>query len=476
MSINNTRTCNHHPQPQVTLDNDSSHAIANLKLSDYHSDTSLAYEGTPDMPHPTNSSGSPSGAKDLKRHAEQYPRNLNQVYIMHPSEYAAPPKRPRTQDTVEWHQYHPTEPHNELFVDAIIEIGLQEPRSILSLPFELIIMTLRRISNPLDLWRFSQVCTTIRDLIDEKLWRDLYIMQSPIWSLDVQMNHLQGGVKMWSRMVLSDYLRRTSRWVEAFGNLTQGFEDKKLLRVDPASSRHYKPSHMHPTISVSSAGSQQWRNVGPPALFTDQSTNMTLAAYMQARSCMGRTDHQIAVYGQSNHNTPITIIPSSFWAHKDADKQLKPELAIGNLGYAQLKDMKHFPAKDGRIRVVFVVAFGERDQIPTDSDDRDMYIVDVWSLLRIIEVYIPPPTSSSGSPAGSIPIKGRVKTIAPRQDVVRIQIFKIYSAINQSSGGMQAIEPSCMALFPAQSDFESLLVILDQHGNGEIWDWMRRVR
>ncbi|KAF9343241.1 hypothetical protein BGX26_006047, partial [Mortierella sp. AD094] len=33
-----------------------------------------------------------------------------------------------------------------------------------------------------------------------------------------------------------------------------------------------------------------------------------------------------------------------------------------------------------------------------------------------------------------------------------------------------------MALFPAESDFERLLVILDQHGNGEIWDWMRSIR
>ncbi|KAF9342041.1 hypothetical protein BGX26_008535, partial [Mortierella sp. AD094] len=191
-------------------------------------------------PHPTISGGFSSRAKDLKRHAEQgYSNTEFSSESMHPSEYAAPPKRPRTQDAVdvEWDQYQATGSHNDLFEDAVIKIGYQVPRGILGLPFELITMTLRRIFNPLDLWRFSQVCTVIRDLIDEKLWRDLYIRQTPIWSLDVQVNHLLEGVKMWSQMVISDYLRRTERWVEVSGNLTEAVEDKKPLRADLGSCR-----------------------------------------------------------------------------------------------------------------------------------------------------------------------------------------------------------------------------------------------
>ncbi|KAF9991577.1 hypothetical protein BGZ79_004258, partial [Entomortierella chlamydospora] len=257
-------------------------------------------------------------------------------------------------------------------------------------------MILRCIYNPLDLWRSSQASRAIRNLINEKFWRDLYVMQNPIWSLDAHVNRLPGGVKMWSGMVVSDYLRRNLHWVNVSCNLSETVGKMKLLRPDLDSCHHYRPPHMNSAISVFSSESQRWRNVGPPTLYTDQSTNTAFAAYMQARSCLGSTDHQIAVYEQSDYYIPTTIIPSSFWIHKDADKQLEPELATENLGPAQLKDMKYFPAKDARIRIVFVVAFGERNQMPADADERDMYTADVWSLLRIFEVYIPSSTFPSG--------------------------------------------------------------------------------
>ncbi|KAF9095121.1 hypothetical protein BGX27_001322 [Mortierella sp. AM989] len=381
----------------------------------------------------------------------------------------------------------------------------------------------------------------LRGLIDEQFWRDIYINQTPSWSLDAQVNHLPGGETSWRRMVTSDYLRRNWRWVDKPlsdpTNHTQLVDVKKRLRIDLGSANHYKPQHMLSANCSPSNEPSRWRNVGSPALYTDPATGTTIAAYMQARSYEGRSDHQIAVYGLPNHETPIAIIPSSFWAHRDADMQLEPELATENLGPAQLMDMKHFPetpGPNGRIRVVFVVAFGERNQAPADSEDRDLYIVDIWSLLRIVEVYIAPPSLSVAIPDVLVPIKGRVETIAPRsrQEVIRIRIARIYSALNQATGlyedrialfgihqgsrlrtvlmtspllaatpqllsdgvkgqsssirpsswechvlgGMQALEPSCIALFPAQSDFDCLLVIMDQRGNGEIWDWMRRVR
>ncbi|KAF9373174.1 hypothetical protein BGX21_004548, partial [Mortierella sp. AD011] len=531
MFTDNSRASNYRPQPQSTPE-DSSHAIVNPNIADHHSNAALAHETAPCMPHPTISIESPNGYNNLKRHNTYYPCHLDQgcdiPESMRLSEYATPSKRPRTQDTAEYYQHQLTSPHNEQFVDATVKIGHREPRSLLNLPFELIVMILWRVSNPLDLWSVSQVNAAIRGLIDERLWQNLYISQTPVWSSHIQINNLTGGVKMWSRIVLGDYLRRTLRWAEVSGNLPQAVEDKKLLRANLGTCLHYRPSHMHPAISVSSAESQQWRNVGPPALFKDQSTDTTLAAYMQARACVGCTDHQITVYGGSDYNSPIAIIPSNFWVDESANRQLEPEITTENLGPARLKDIKHFPIKDGVMRVVFVVAFGERNQMPADADDQDMY-TDVWSLLRIFEVYIQPEFSSYGSLIGSIPSRGRVETIVPRSR--HIQIFKIYSAINQSSGqtedrialigihqgsrsqtvlmtspllatpppivgdtkgrgssvgtsslechvlgGMQALEPSCMALFPAQSDFEHLVVILDRHGNGEIWDWMRRVR
>ncbi|KAI1309726.1 hypothetical protein EDD11_003978 [Mortierella claussenii] len=43
-------------------------------------------------------------------------------------------------------------------------------------------------------------------------------------------------------------------------------------------------------------------------------------------------------------------------------------------------------------------------------------------------------------------------------------------------GGAQALRTSCMVLFPPQSDFDHLLVIMDRFGKGQIWDWQRRIR
>ncbi|KAF9105179.1 hypothetical protein BGX27_009775 [Mortierella sp. AM989] len=241
--------------------------------------------------------------------------------------------------------------------------------------------------------------------------------------------------------------------------------------------------------------------------------------------------------GLHDYETPIALIPSGFWAHQDADTQLQLELATENLGPAHLMDIKHFPETPGpnsRIRVVVAVAFGEKDQAPADSEDRDLYIVNIWSLLRIVEVYIAPPLLSAAILDGLAPIEGHMETIAPksRQEDIRIRTARICSALNQATslnedrialfgihqgsrlrtvlmtspllaitlqpligevkgqgslirlspwgchvlGGMQALEPLCKALFSTQSNFNRLIETMDQYDNDEIWDWMPLVR
>ncbi|KAF8978313.1 hypothetical protein BGZ46_006611 [Entomortierella lignicola] len=424
-------------------------------------------------------------------------------------------KRSRVQSDNEIHQLQvPDHVSSSSMSTTIIIPGSLQPPRLQKLPIELILTILWFVSDAKALWCISRTCKMINGLIGKKFWHNVYIIQTPAWSINVKINHLQGDVKKWTQMVLNDYKRRTLRWAKQ----PIGINRSLSLRADLGDALHCKPQH-----------NSQWKNVGPPAIFTDQVFKTTITAYMQACPGEGRTNHQITVYALPDHENPITIIPSNFWDHKDADRQLERELATENLGPAQLMDMKHFPPRDGKIRVVFVVAFGERNQMPADSDDRDMYIIDVWSLLRIVEVFIP--VSNSSIP--SRPLKGRVETIAPRsrQEVIRIRIVRMYSAINQTNGeredrialfgihqgsrlrtvlmtspllaasqkvlsnikgssssirpsswdchvlgGMKALEPSCMALFPAQSDFDNLLVILDANGDGEIWDWVKRVR
>ncbi|KAF9429250.1 hypothetical protein BGZ76_001596 [Entomortierella beljakovae] len=418
----------------------------------------------------------------------------------------------------------------------------------------------------------SQVCRLIRDLIDEKLWRDMYIIHLPNWSTGVKVDDLK-STTMWSRMVTRDYLRRTFLWldrssvevrklpqldildeddssvtpfwknhcVETTESITRyiharnqeaNIEAETRLQANISRAKHYHPQHM-----ISAPGQEdlpRWRNVGPPVLYTDPQTHITVASYMQARTCDDRTDHQIAVYELTNHETALAIIPSNYWEHKDADKQLDPELSTANLGPAQLMDMKHFPdpQRPERMRVIFVVAFGERNLGSVDAEDRDLYIVDIWSLLRVVEVSMCSVRHAHAA-SNSDPFKGRVETIAPRsrQERIRIRMAKIYTeyrngrledrialfgihqgarlrtvlmtspllaaapqaplpnmkGLNPSNvvpstwechvlGGKNALKPSCMTLFPAQSEFGHLLVVMDDRGSGEIWNWQRRVR
>ncbi|KAG9321381.1 hypothetical protein KVV02_002113 [Mortierella alpina] len=165
-----------------------------------------------------------------------------------------------------------------------------------------------------------------------------------------------------------------------------------------------------------------------------------------------------------------------------------------------------------------------------------MNILDTWALVRVVELFICPTTSPLAAPSDAAlaasprlipyrpsPHKGRVRTFLTdnsRDEVLRGRAIKIYNGPDPVTKVMQeriaffgirstashtvlltsalfgtpkkkmsdppkikfdvlgdrttgrSLETSCLALFPPQSDFENLIVIMDNQGQGEIWDWM----
>ena len=449
---------------------------------------------------------------------------------------------------------------------SIISNGSHDSR-ILQLPDELILMILKWINDPITLWFVFQTCKKFRFLINENMWLNVYKAHNPTWSRGVEVNHLK-GCEMWSRMVLRDYMRRTfllldqtsitSNFVknvyqdhQALFPLYSSSSDKSQswknkcnstnisylpyiqasqygnnldkqvrLKANIRSAVQFQPKHMLSTIPDQTHDQPRWRNVGPP-IFTDSDNQEIFVGYMQAKSIANHTDHQIVLYRPENHSEPIANIPNSFWVHEDADKELDAELATANLGPAQLIEMKCFKISNNQLRIVFVIAFSERN---VNTNDRDMYTSDIFSLFRVVEVYIPFDDSLANIPY-KISRRGKVETLVPRfRQITRIRIAKIYSSLNtttgrseerialfgiyqgvkllpvlmtsplfevapinfQSSrhsswesyvlGGNSAIEPSCMVLFPNKSEFGHLLVIMNRHGDGEIWNWERKGR
>ncbi|KAG0241364.1 hypothetical protein BGX31_001204 [Mortierella sp. GBA43] len=218
-----------------------------------------------------------------------------------------------------------------------------------------------------------------------------------------------------------------------------------------------------------------------------------------------------------------------------------------NLGVAQLMDVKQFPDQrddQGRMRVVLILAFGERNVAPPGSEDGDVQFLDTWLLIKVVEVFIcdTPHTSPDGdvemeerpylAQCRPEPSRGHIETIVPstRHELIRGRAVRLFSSKNEETGEIQdqialfgiflgariqaivmtsplfvsslpesiknislnsnappsprksnwkcallgkteCLEASCLALFPPQSDFEHLLVVLDRKGNGEIWDW-----
>ncbi|KAF9289068.1 hypothetical protein BGZ68_010114 [Mortierella alpina] len=416
------------------------------------------------------------------------------------------------------------------------------PISLDCLPLEINIMVLSKLTSPPDVVRFSHTCSLFRSMANARVWCRLYKILVPHWSKGVEVDHVQGGVDVWRRIVMDDYMRKKLHWVpksfeSEFGMFIHDDEVAvPQLRINLDYALTIRPQYLDTASEV------KWRNMGPPVSSTVSETKSTITAYVQALCLNGHTEYRIVMFDPSQHETPLAIIPSEFWTqsvggHSDSEPQ-------GSSSVAQLMDIKQYPdQKDAqqRIRVVLVLAFGNNNGVERLADgEGQMNILDTWTFVKVVELFVcltaspfpaPPDAALAGAPR-LIPYcpsvhKGRVRTFWTNSldEVLRGRAIKVYTVIDpvtkepeeriaffgiRSTASQtvlltsplfgapgkamsnppktdrsmikfdvlgdrttgHSLETSCLALFPPQSDFENLVVIMDPQGRGEIWDWM----
>ncbi|KAF9988530.1 hypothetical protein BGZ65_000600 [Modicella reniformis] len=310
----------------------------------------------------------------------------------------------------------------------------QRLQSLTDFPNEILLNIQSNFTQPQDLLRFSQTCTLLRELTDDGAWCKAYKGLVPRWGEGVEVGHLRGRTNVWRQAVMDDHLRKTVSWVapetaetvKSPGTLSEPVR----LRIDLKQATHIKPQHMQPSAATSEAS--RWRNIGPPASHTDPTIRTTLCAYMQTRTYKQRIEYQVAIYGLQDHGRPLATIPSSFWARPDIDIHLGYDFTPERLGVAQLMDVKQFPDRrdsQGRMRVVLILAFGDRNAAPLGAEDGDVQFLDTWLLIKVVEIFICDTLS-----AGDRKIGGRVETIVPnsRQEHIRGRAVRLYSTKDEN--------------------------------------------
>lgn len=90
------------------------------------------------------------------------------------------------------------------------------------------------------------------------------------------------------------------------------------------------------------------------------------------------------------------------------------------------------------------------------------------------------PASAPSSSPYTNPV-GRPSSALPSDAVVPMTIRHVTENLHTAwspcfFGSQDVSETTSMTLFPAHSDFEHLLVIVDRRGHGEIWDWVNNKR
>ncbi|KAF9900481.1 hypothetical protein BX616_002579, partial [Lobosporangium transversale] len=180
-------------------------------------------------------------------------------------------------------------------------------------------------------------------------------------------------------------------------------------------------------------------------------------------------DRQILLYQLPDLTNPIAVCGSEYWTGDlDQGNKWYHDLPRDQVTVCQIMDIRHYPEQiiNRKMRVVMIVAFGENSQRHPQDTAEESYVLDIWRLLKVIEIWIPafprrPNSDSNGAfmdkesnpwfrqteqetPARvpSIPRKGRVETIFPSRNdnVLRGRIAKLFTA--PPTGGSSSSLPS----------------------------------
>ncbi|KAF9381369.1 hypothetical protein BGX21_002117 [Mortierella sp. AD011] len=260
-------------------------------------------------------------------------------------------------------------------------------------------------------------------------------------------------------------------------------KERRYLRILLGEALHFKPD-------VASA-SGNWRQMGSPVYHIDKRTNSIIAASMLVRPTVENENwlenRQILLYKLPDLTNPIAICASQLWADETDNGS----------DVSQLMDIRHYPDTivDGEMRVVMIIVFGVNAR-PATQDPNDMEILDVWKLVKAVEIWIPVGSASTVSTTGLLtrrvsnpwifrpavvpppsllqPRKGKVEKIEPGRGEAELRgrIAKLYRAEIPSEGGQSSSQENvgegkvememadCIAVFGIQnSDTSSAIVI-----------------
>ncbi|ORZ28210.1 hypothetical protein BCR41DRAFT_391678 [Lobosporangium transversale] len=217
----------------------------------------------------------------------------------------------------------------------------------------------------------------------------------------------------------------------------------------------------------------KWRRIGSPVYNIHYPSDSIISASMLMRptatggDCL--QDRQILLYQLPDLTNPIAVCGSEYWTGDlDQGNKWYHDLPRDQVTVCQIMDIRHYPEQiiNRKMRVVMIVAFGENSQRHPQDTAEESYVLDIWRLLKVIEIWIPafprrPNSDSNGAfmdkesnpwfrqteqetPARvpSIPRKGRVETIFPSRNdnVLRGRIAKLFTA--PPTGGSSSSLPS----------------------------------
>ncbi|KAF9287907.1 hypothetical protein BGZ68_001112 [Mortierella alpina] len=350
--------------------------------------------------------------------------------------------------------------------------------ALLQVPIELLKLIMAYLINPIDLHHFTHVCSLLLRLVDSRDWFYLYRIHYPTWAADCHMDEEPdepNGASNWRRILLKDaYLRRRLTARAAAAPSLEGTRFDAAALDDGHFRVQLDEAYAFPSDPATTAN--EWRRIGSPVYHIDDASNTTIAASMLARfgrapcpdSSVGEAgdlgDRQILLYNLPDLTHPLAICGREFWTgdRDNGDRWYAP-FEEGLLQVVQVVDIKHYPETvvDNQMRVVVVLAFGENAG-PLTQDANEMQILDVWRLVKIIEMWIPTvPTGTSvestsllasfGTPGPSSrlqagnaafpstpscvrPRMGRVETLVTsiNDNLMRGRISKLYTANVQS--------------------------------------------
>ncbi|KAG0362968.1 hypothetical protein BC939DRAFT_68624 [Gamsiella multidivaricata] len=417
---------------------------------------------------------------------------------------------------------------------------------LIRVPPEILKCIVRRLNNPFDLLNIRHTSAVLFHLIDTRDWFDIFVFSYPTWSFNITLDDepdLADRAISWKRIVLRDAslckglaaplpapaFEEDSTRMDIEGtnvpNAPSNQKDCMRLRILLNEARYF-PSNdttlhedWHRTGASSNHSDNEkcdidWRRTGSPVYHIDYESNTIISASMLMRSVASTPpavadplfDRQILLYILPDLTHPIAVCGSEFWtAEREGGRPWHHPFEAAHMQVAQVMDIRHYPDTivNGHMRVVMVLAFGENAR-PVAEDQSDTQILDIWLIVRVIEIFVRVPATSGpraspvalltsqgpdpwtepsrhSSPSSDlVPIKGRVETIEPSQlgMFMRGRIAKLYTATvpmmvqgqgngssgsngsNRSNGASVQETLDCITLFGIQNSDSSPAVVI----------------